>query len=144
MPAEGARTKPKHAAKWVLAAFAIAYGGLLVATAEGCFCDELTEFTLQATVVDGPTGQLLPQPIFAGVADDTQTTCMTTLGGAGGGGQNKGPCRVWRVAAPEKGGKITVTAIGYESESFDVPNKPDLGCGEGDVVQHTFRLKRKP
>jgi len=116
---------------------------LIVALAAiaGC-CDPKGQFELLATVVDGPTGQIIPTPAFGG--DAAYAKCKTFYGGGGigGGNQNNGPCLVWIVFANENGKAVTIGAEGYEPQSFTVPKADPNACGAPDTDEKTFRLKR--
>jgi hypothetical protein len=121
------------------AAVALAFVAL---TACGC-CDPKGQFELLATVVDGPTGQLIPTPAFGG--DAAYAKCNSFYGGGGGvggGTQTSGPCLIWIVFADENGKSVTIGADGYESQSFAVPKAPSDACGPPDSKKMTFRLKR--
>ncbi|HVY47064.1 MAG TPA: hypothetical protein VHB21_14350 [Minicystis sp.] len=131
------RPRPLRAAASLLfaAAGALALGGC---------CNPKGQFELTATVVDGPTGQLIPLPGFGG--DAAYAKCVTHFGdqngGMGGGTQSMGPCRSWLVYADENGGTIKVTAAGYASQSFQVPKSNEDACGPPDTATKTFRLQR--
>jgi hypothetical protein len=114
----------------------------LAVTFAGC-CDPKGQFELVATVVDGPTGQLIPMPVFVG--DAAYAKCQSYFGqmnGAGGSAQNKGPCFKWLVYANENGKSIIIGAEGYHSQTFDVPKGDPNACGLPDTSTKTFRLKR--
>jgi hypothetical protein len=126
-------------------AIALAFVALVafpLAFADSGCCDPKGQFELIATVVDGPTGQLIPTPSFGG--DASYAKCKTFYGGGGigGGNQNEGPCLDWIVFADENGKTISIGAEGYEVQSFTVPKGDSNACGAADTEKKTFRLKR--
>ena len=108
----------------------------------GC-CSPKGQMQLVATVIDGPTHQIIPNPGFGGAAK--YATCDVYYGGgAGGGGQTKGPCQSWVVYSEDAGGQITVNATGYQQQTYDVPPADTSACGQPDRPTKTFAMVRSP